>query len=294
VGAPNAVADSLPVLRPQEFAKISQLTYDYCGLDLRHGKETLVAARLGKKLRELRMTSFQQYYEHVTKDGSGAAMASMVDQLTTNHTSFFREGSHFDFLSKTIYPSLRARAQVHIWSAACSSGEEPYSIAMSLLEEVGADAAAKVKIKATDISTRVLEKARRGIYEAERFGGLPVGLLQRYLLKGGGLSVNKFRFKNSVRSMIDFEYLNLMDALPESYRCSVIFCRNIMIYFDKPTQKSLVQRLAERLEEGGYLFIGHSESLNGISHGFEYVSPATYRKVTPSTDRITLRQNAEA
>ena len=291
MGAKCSSGDSLPILHPQEFARISQLIYDHCGLDLRHGKETLVAARLGKKLRELRMTSFQQYYEYVTKDGSGAAMAGMVDHLTTNHTSFFREARHFDFLAKTIYPTFKTHAQIHIWSAACSTGEEPYSIAMSLLEEAGADAAAKVRIKATDISTRVLEKARRGTYEAERFGGIPVELLQRYLLKGRDKFEGRFRFKESVRSMIDFAHLNLMDALPESYRCSVIFCRNIMIYFDKPTQESLVRRLAERLEDGGYLFIGHSESLNGISHGFEYVSPATYRKPVLFPSRKTSRLN---
>jgi chemotaxis protein methyltransferase CheR len=273
-------------LKPHEFARISQLTYEHCGLDLRHGKENLIAARLGKKLRELRLTSFQAYFDYVTGDATGAAMSVMIDHLTTNHTSFFREARHFQFLCRTIYPALQHRTQVHIWSAACSSGEEPYSIAMSLLEQAGEEAAAKVKIKATDISTRVLEKARGGVYEAERFQGLPVDLLQRYLLKGHNLAANRYQFKSKVRAMIDFGHFNLMDALPETYRCSVIFCRNIMIYFDKPTQENLVRRLAERLEDGGYLFIGHSESLNGISHGFEYVSPATYRKSVRSSHRL--------
>ena len=272
------IVDSIPVLNDREFAKISQLAYEHSGLDLRAGKQGLVAARLGKMLRELGLKSFQHYYDYVQADRSGTALAIMVDHLTTNHTSFFREPRHFDFLRQTIFPALRTRSQINIWSAACSSGEEPYSIAMSLLEESPREAAAKVRIKASDISTRVLEKAKRGVYEADRFEGIPVPLLQRYLLKGQDECADTFRFKNEVRSMIEFEHRNLMDRLPEGYSCSVIFCRNIMIYFDKPTQQSLVQRLSQHLEDGGYLFIGHSESLNNISHGLDYVCPATYRK----------------
>jgi len=205
--------DAFPVLNPGEFAKFSKLAYEHFGLDLRNGKQGLIASRLGKKLRELGLKSFQAYYDYVNADRSGAAMATMVDLLTTNHTGFFREPRHFDFLRKTIYPTLRSRSQIHIWSAACSSGKEPYSIAMSLLEE-SREAAVKVRIRATDISTRVLEKGRRGVYSAERFEGIPVPLLQRYLLKGQNASAHCFRFKNEIRSMINFEHLNLMDKLP--------------------------------------------------------------------------------
>jgi chemotaxis protein methyltransferase CheR len=265
------------VLHAGEYEKISQLAYEHFGLDLR-SKQSLVAARLGKKLRELGLKSFQHYYEYVKADRSGAALASMVDQLTTNHTSFFREPKHFDFLRKAVFPALRTRSRIHIWSAACSSGEEPYSIAMSLLEEAPREAAVKVRIKATDISTRVLDKARRGVYPADRVAGIPPPLLERYLVKEAGGSVGGYRFKSAILSMIEFERLNLMGNLPAAYCCSAIFCRNLMIYFDKPTQQSLVQRLSERLEDGGYLFIGHSESLNNISHGLDYVCPATYRK----------------
>jgi chemotaxis protein methyltransferase CheR len=271
------VVDSIPVLSEREYEKISQLCYEHFGLDLRGSKQGLVAARLGKKLRELGLKSFQHYYDYVKADRSGAALATMVDYLTTNHTSFFREPRHFDFLRKTIFPTLRARPHIHIWSADCSSGEEPYSIAMSLLEESPREAV-KVRIKATDISTRVLEKATRGVYPAERLKDFPAGMMQRYMLKGQGDEADCYRFKNEVRSMIEFGHLNLMERFPDGYSCSLIFCRNIMIYFDKPTQQSLVQRLSERLEAGGYLFIGHSESLNNISHGLEYISPATYRK----------------
>jgi chemotaxis protein methyltransferase CheR len=159
-----STVDLHPTLNQREYEKISRLAYEHFGLDLRGGKQGLVAARLGKKLRELGLKSFQHYYDYVKADRSGAALAGMVDQLTTNHTSFFREPRHFDFLRKTIFPTLRTRSRIHIWSAACSSGEEPYSIAMSLLEESPREAAVKVRIKATDISTRVLEKAKRGVY----------------------------------------------------------------------------------------------------------------------------------
>ena len=151
-------------------------------------------------------------------------------------------------------------------------------MAMSLLEESREEALRKVRIRATDISTRVLAKARQGVYPAERFEGVAQTLMQRYLLKGQNASASMYRFKNEVRSMILFEHLNLMDELPKDYRCSVIFCRNMMIYFDKATQQDLVRRLSANLEDGGYFLIGHSESLNGLSHGFEYVAPATYRK----------------
>lgn len=276
--SPASAVDSMPALNSSEYEKISRLAYEHFGLDLRGSKQGLVAARLGKKLRELGLSSFQRYYEYVKADRSGVALAGMVDLLTTNHTSFFREPRHFDFLRKTVFPALRTRSRIHIWSAACSTGEEPYSIAMSLLEEAPCEAAAKVRIKATDISTRVLEKARRGVYPADRVAEIPTALRQRYLLQSTHESAGSYRFKNDIRSMIEFEHLNLMGRLPEGYRCSVIFCRNLMIYFDKPTQQSLVQRLSEGLEDGGYLFIGHSESLNNISHGLDYICPATYRK----------------
>lgn len=281
---PARIPDSIPALNASEYQKISQLAYEHFGLDLRGGKQSLIVARLGKKLRELGLGSFQHYYDYVKADRSGAALAGMVDQLTTNHTSFFREPRHFDFLRKTIFPALRSRSRIYLWSAACSSGEEPYSIAMSLLEEAPREAALKVKIKATDISTRMLEKAVAGNYPVERVDGIPDLLLQRYLVKGQGNDSGAFQFRKEVRAMIGFERLNLMDTLPEDYCCSVIFCRNIMIYFDKPTQESLIKRLSAHIEDGGYLFIGHSESLNSLSHGLEYVCPATYRK--PGGSRI--------
>ena len=274
----NVSPDSVPVLKARDYVNISRLAYEHFGLDLGDGKQGLVTARLGKKLRELGLTSFQQYYEYVKADRSGTALVGLVDQLTTNHTSFFREARHLEFLRNTIFPALRTRSRIDIWSAACSSGEEPYSIAMALCEEAPREAAAKVKIKATDISTRMIERAKTGVYPAERVVDIPAALRQRYLVKAARDSSESFRFREDIRSMIEFDRRNLMQALPASFRFPVIFCRNIMIYFDKATQQALVQRLSECLEDGGYLFIGHSESLNNIAHGLSYVSPATYKK----------------
>jgi chemotaxis protein methyltransferase CheR len=274
----STVVQGAPVLHPAEFEKISRLAYEHFGVDLRNGKQALVEARIGKKLRELGLKSFQHYFDYVTGDKSGEALAAMVDLLTTNHTSFFREPRHFDFMRDTIWPTLRTRPQIHLWSAACSSGEEPYTIAMTLLEHARQEALAKVKIRATDISTRMLDRGRSGTYPADRLKDVPYPVLQHNMLKGRTATGDSFRFKPEVRAMIAFEHLNLMRPLPPDYRCSVIFCRNIMIYFDQPTQQALVARLSQQLEDGGYLFIGHSESLNAIEHGLDYVCPATYRK----------------
>ncbi len=272
------VLDAPPVLHAREFEQIRALAYRHFGIDLGEGKHTLVEARIGRVLRDLGMKSFQHYFDYVTADKSGEALTKMVDVLTTNHTSFFREAQHFKLLGETVFPALNQRSQIHIWSAACSSGEEPYSIAMTMLERSRDLTLSRVKIRATDISTRVLETARKGIYAAEKLKDVSPELQHRYMLKGQNSAANSFRFKNEVRSLIDFEHCNLMQPLDQDYRCSVIFCRNVMIYFDKQTQQSLVQRLSHNLEDGGYLFIGHSESLNSISHGLEYVAPATYRK----------------
>ncbi|HEV2646463.1 MAG TPA: protein-glutamate O-methyltransferase CheR [Acidobacteriaceae bacterium] len=269
---------STPALKKCEFQKISQLAYQHFGLDLGADKESLVVSRLGRMLRELGLASFQDYYEYVQADRTGAALSAMVDHLTTNHTSFFREPTHFKFLRKTIFPTLLNRPQIHIWSAACATGEEPYSIAMSMLEESPRDTAAKVKIKATDISHRVLEKATQGVYSKDRVAAIPLSLRNRYLPRSVGDPDNTRRFSPRVRSMIEFEHMNLITTMPQGYRCSVIFCRNLMIYFDRPTQQRLVERLSHHLEDGGYLFIGHSEGLASISHGLEYVCPATYKK----------------
>jgi len=265
-------------LTGREFDQFRRLAYEKFGLDLRNAKEQLVSARLGKKIRELRFRSYQEYYRHVLEDQTGEALAALIDALTTNHTSFFREAAHFDFLRQTILPALRDRPRITIWSAACSSGEEPYTIAFSAIEELGERAFGQLGILATDISRRVLASAEKGVYPAARFETMPALQQRRYLLRGQDRWKGWYQVKPEVRRLVEFRRLNLMENFAHLGPFPVIFCRNVMIYFDKPTQQELVQRLAGRLEPGGYLLIGHAESLNAIEHPLCYLKPAVYRK----------------
>ncbi len=267
-------------LSEREFRQISQLAHERFGLELKPGKEALVAARLGKRLRQLGFQSFADYYKHVLSDSTGDALIELIDSLTTNHTSFLRERSHFEFLSKALHEEFASVRRMEIWSAACSSGEEPYSIAMSL-----ADAFSKAgsqgrdfRILATDISTRVLATAKRGVYSAERFRDLPEAWRGAYLLKGDGDCRGLFKMRPELARRIEFTRLNLIEPFRHGRLFHVIFCRNVMMYFDKTTQQDIVQRLSACLEPGGYLFVGHSESLTGVEHDLQYVRPATHRK----------------
>jgi chemotaxis protein methyltransferase CheR len=265
-------------LTEHEFEQFRRLAYDQFGLDLRPGKEQLVSARLSKKMRELNLRSYRDYYRHVTNDTTGEALAAMIDVLTTNHTSFFREAAHFEFLRKVVLPELKDRDSVHLWSAACSSGEEPYTLAFSILEELGGSSLSKLRILATDISNRILAKAEKGIYPAERFRDVTPMQLRQYLLRGAQGGKETYLVRKEIRSAVTFRRLNLMDSFPADFVFPVIFCRNVMIYFDRPTQQQVVKRLSACLEPGGYLFIGHAESLNGLDIPLKYVRPAVYRK----------------
>jgi chemotaxis protein methyltransferase CheR len=274
----DSLSSDFSPLTSGEFEQFRKLAYEKFGLDLRSGKEQLVSARLGKKLRELQLRSFKEYYQHVVNDGTGEALISMIDALTTNHTSFFREPAHFDFLRKTICPVLRNRDRIAIWSAACSTGEEPYSIVFTLLEELGLGAIPKMQVLATDISTRVLGNAKKGVYPSARFRDFTPQQLRQCLLRGDGEWKDWYLVKKELRAAISFQRLNLMEQFSNLPTFPLIFCRNVMIYFDRATQEELVGRLSNRLEQGGYLFIGHSESLNGVQHGLQYIQPAIYRK----------------
>ncbi|MGA2740382.1 MAG: protein-glutamate O-methyltransferase CheR [Bryobacteraceae bacterium] len=272
-------------LKAQEFEAIRRLAYDKFGLDLRNGKEELVAARLGKRMREGGFGSFDAYYQHVVGDPSGEALIGMIDALATNHTSFLREATHFEFLKQNVLPGLRERPRIELWSAACSTGEEPYTLAFTLCDQWGADAFRKVRILATDISTKALAAAKNAVYPAERFSGFPPGWLRQFLLRGEGRWKGSYRVKPELRTQVEFARLNLVEPFSQHSLFPVIFCRNVMIYFDKVTQEAVVNRLAACLEPGGYLFIGHAESLTGVRHDLAYVCPAIYRKPGPGVGR---------
>jgi chemotaxis protein methyltransferase CheR len=280
---PDTGADTEIVLKEREFREISRLAHERFGLDLKPGKEALVASRLGKKLRQRGFGSFSDYYQHVLSDGSGEALVELIDALTTNHTSFMRERAHFEFLSRAAVEEFAGSNPLEIWSAACSSGEEPYSIAMCVLDALAraGSTTRSLRILATDISTRVLDIARRGVYPAERFREMPDAWRRAFLLKGVGASEGSFKVKPELTRLVEFERINLIQPFRGNRLFHVIFCRNVMMYFDKATQQDIVQRLSARLEPGGYLFVGHSESLTGVRHELEYVCPATYRKAKP-------------
>jgi chemotaxis protein methyltransferase CheR len=263
--------------------------YDRFGIDLRPGKEGLVAARLGKKLRKGGFASFSAYLDAVLADSSGGALVEMVDALTTNHTSFLRERAHFDFLRDVITSEFQA--PLRIWSAACSTGEEPYSIACCLLDARNSGKLSRTpgarpcEILATDLSSRALQKAQEAIYPSDRFREFPPSWFKAFLLKGTGEWKDQYRLKPEVTSLVEFRRLNLMESFAHSGRFQVIFCRNVMMYFDRRTQQDLVRRLAVCLEPGGYLLVGHSETLTGIEHGLRYVRPAVYRSELASKRR---------
>ncbi len=269
-------------LEPGEFRQISELAYRRFGLDLKRGKEALVAARLGKKLRQWGFQSFSEYYRHVVADSTGEALIELIDSLTTNHTSFLRERAHFEFLARAVNEEFGQLRTLNIWSAACSSGEEPYSIAMCLAERLAGAGGRGFRILATDISTRVLALARRAVYPAERFSEAPEAWRRAFLLRGEAASRGFYKIKPEIARTVEFGRLNLIEPFPPGRTFHVIFCRNVMMYFDKSTQQDIVARLSRQIELGGYLFVGHSESLTGVEHELRYVRPATYRKERPS------------
>jgi chemotaxis protein methyltransferase CheR len=262
---------------------------EHFGISLGPGKDKLVAARLNKKIRQLRFSSFRQYLNHVLHDGTGVALQEMADALTTNYTGFFREPDHFRFVRELASDRAHFKNTFRVWSAACSTGEEPYSIVMSLMDELGPSSQGRFQVLASDISTRALDFAQKAIYRNEQLAALPLDVIRRYFDKGDGPSAGFYRVKRGISALVEFRPINLVaDSYPAgSFR--VIFCRNVMIYFDRSTQAAVVQRLANCLEPGGYLFTGHSESLTGVSGELEYVQPATYRKcASPASLKKTL------
>ncbi len=266
-------------IEPREFARVCELLYRTAGINITKGKEGLVMSRLGKRLRALGLDSYQEYLSHIEDDASGAEFSMMVDVLTTNKTSFFREDEHFAHLREQVLPPLVASGrEIRVWSAACSSGEEPYTIAMVCAALLDKRDAARVKILATDISSRMLAKARAGTYSAEQVRDVPSQLLQAHFTKTGPGVVAEYVIDDKIRSLVRFAKLNLMEAWPMRGPFDIVFCRNVMIYFDPETQSRLVRRFHQILAPGGHLFVGHSESLTSRDHAFRNVRPAVYVK----------------
>ncbi|MBP6124564.1 MAG: protein-glutamate O-methyltransferase CheR [Phycisphaerae bacterium] len=274
-----------PVLTDEQFVRICRLVYEHCGINLHEGKKELVRARLAKMLRKYRFKTYDQYIDFVLDDPTQTTFYEMIDQISTNLTSFFREPKHFEYLRRQFLPALIQKKQktgqlrIRAWSAGCSSGEEPYSIAITLLEAVPLAQSWDIRILASDISTRILRIAQEGLYEPQRVANLSAELKSRYLKPKKDKSAPLlYEVSPALRSILIFKYLNLMDPWPFRGPFDFIFCRNVMIYFDKPTQEKLVQRFHDVLDNGGLFFTGHSESLTGIRHSFRYIQPTIYRK----------------
>lgn len=266
-------ADHGPVLTLQEFRLFQRMIFETAGISLSDAKHHLVEGRLAKRLRQLSLPSFSTYFSRVRQEKEERQVC--IDLLTTNETYFFREPKHFDFLMREVLPSLRQRPNIRVWSAACSSGEEPYTLAMVLAEQLGAR---PWEIVASDISHRVLETARRGLYTLDDASGVPHHLLHKYALKGVGDYAGCFVIHDKLKSHLQFKQVNLNTPLPALGEFDVIFLRNVMIYFNVETKRKVMQRLIPLLRPGGYFFVSHSESLNGITDTLRLVQPSVYQK----------------
>jgi chemotaxis protein methyltransferase CheR len=265
-------------LSDADLSRLVRLIYERSGISLHSGKRALVLARLQKRLRAGGFASFTTYLQHVERDQSGAEMTSLLDAIATNHTSFFREPQHFEFLKTTVLPSFADGKPLRVWSAACSSGEEPVTIAITVLDALHNVAPPSVRLLATDLSTKALAIASAGVYRMERVANIPMEVLRRHFQKGMGEHTGTARVARHVRMLIEYRQLNFLELTDLHERFDVIFCRNVMIYFDREMQRRVVSLLERHLAPDGYLFISHSESLNGTAHGLRWVAPAVYQR----------------
>lgn len=265
----------------REFERLVSFMRDNFGINL-SAKRVLIQGRLGNMLRERGFTSYDAYIDAVLADTSGAEVTTILNKLTTNHTYFMREPEHYTYMRDVVLPwavKNAANSELRIWSAGCSSGEECYTTAMLIDEYFGVEKARwDTRILATDISNSVMDKAKQGIYSEEGMKGLSPEWKSRYFKNLGG---GKYEICQAIKNEIIFKPFNLMDDMPEKYKqrpFDLIFCRNVMIYFDQPTKNALVNRFYDVIKPGGYLFIGHAESIPRNQSQFEYIKPAIYRR----------------
>jgi chemotaxis protein methyltransferase CheR len=269
----------------QEFIRLSEFIHTQCGIKMPPGKKIMLEARLQKRLKSVGAATFGEYCEYLfNSPNSQEELVQMINAVTTNKTDFFREPGHFHILTDTVLPPFIDPASgggscFTVWSAGCSSGEEPYTLAMVLSEFAALHPGFRFSIVATDISTKVLEKAKLGIYDEERIATVPVSIKQKYLMKSKDRGKGQVRITPELRSQICFERVNLMD---EQYRrpelLDVVFCRNVIIYFERQNQEKLLGRLCNSLKPGGYLFLGHSETVHGFDLPLQRVTSTVYRK----------------
>ena len=270
-------------LSAEDYQYLCQLIYERSRIHLGPEKRVLVTSRLAKRLRHHGLESYHEYCNLLRSPRGGEELQFLIDRISTNHTHFFREQKHFDFLREVVFPQWQGETRraepVRIWSAASSTGEEAYSIAIWLAEHFARAETNRWQIEGTDISTRVLEIAQRGVYEADRLTCMTADVLHRYFQRGVNEWAGHLRVKEELRRQVHFQHLNLLEGgYPFNHPFELIFCRNVMIYFDRPTQETLIQLLVDKLVPGGHLLVGHSESLSCVKHALKLVRPAIYLK----------------
>ncbi|MHB8841869.1 MAG: CheR family methyltransferase [Candidatus Aquicultor sp.] len=271
-----------------EFELLRSLIKELTGINLSDQKKMLVVSRLSKRLRSLGLTSFAGYYKYVTEDIKGCEeIDHLINRMTTNKTDFYRESHHFDFMQKTALPHIYGEGRKHselnlrVWSAGCSSGEEPYTIAITLKEFFQNKPGWDVKILATDLDTEMLDKSKAGIYKQEIVSPISNEYLRTYFKKGVGENEGLFMAKDTLKGMIVFRRHNLVyDSLPTKRQFDIVFCRNVIIYFDEKTKIKVINQFYNALKEGGYLFLGHSESPVGCESKFKLLGNSLYRKIS--------------
>ncbi len=274
------------ILKDREFQRFSAFIYDKVGITLPPTKKTMLEARMQKRLKVLGLSGFEAYADFVfSREAQSSELVHLIDVVTTNKTDFFRESDHFDYLAKIVLPVIIKsrsdciREPVRIWSAGCSSGEEPYTLAMVLSELAETRRDFRFSILASDISSRILEQAIQAIYPDDRIEPIPDRLKKKYLLRSHDRTSSVVRICPEIRELVTFRRINFMDGdLGVRQKMDIIFCRNVVIYFDKSTQQTLMGKFHRQLQDGGCLFLGHSESLNGLNVNFQSVASTIYRK----------------
>jgi len=282
-GADEAAPSPAPELREADFALIRRLVYREAGIHLSLHKKALVEGRLGGRLRELGLESYRSYAHRV--EGDEQERVLMLDRITTNETRFFREPHHFRFLEEKLFPQwLEAgsrgtrRREIRVWSAGCSTGEEPYSMAMTLLHHFPPASGWSLEIHATDLSTRALDAAFNGVYPVERSSEIPRSLLRRFVRRGTGAQEGSMRVASPVRALVTFQRLNLNEPFEVPGPFDLVLCRNVLIYFDAASRRRAIGALVRQLVPGGHFLLGHSESLNGADTELRHVVPNVYQK----------------
>jgi chemotaxis protein methyltransferase CheR len=279
---PTLCAQSFSITE-KEFQLFRDIIYHQTGIQMTEKKRNLVVARLSKRLRALNLSNFSEYYEYLnTSSNASDELNNLINRITTNKTDFFREKHHFDFLVNEVFPSYIDAAKkggqrrLRIWSAGCSSGEEPYSLAMTVADFFKDERGWDLKILATDLDTDILMKASKGVYSSQQITPVPMGYLSKYFVR----SSQGYEVSPHIKAMIAFRKLNLMDpTFPMKKPFNIIFCRNVMIYFDDETKKDLIKKYHGQLTDNGYMFVGHSESLMYMKHLFKFLKHTVYLKV---------------